>query len=453
MRALRLRALAVEFGGEVHGSDALVAGVALDSRRAQPGDLFIALPGSQADGHAFVEAAAEGGAAAAMVTRFVDAALPQWRVSDPRRTLIELACRARSESAACVVGVTGSNGKTTVKEMLAAVLARMGPTHATEGNLNNELGVPLTLCRMEPADRYAVVEMGCGKPGDIGLLASWARPRVGLVTNAGPAHLGGFGSVEAVARCKGELFQALPDSGYAIINADDPHAALWEQKAAHCHIERFSLEGNAAEVNGEILADGRLKIRFADGELVASVPLPGRHNRVNALAAAAAARAAGADFKAIATGLSELEPVAGRLQALTGLNGSQLIDDSYNATPASLAAAMETLTAEAGPVWLVLGDMAELGDSAERLHTEAGEHARALGISRLFATGELSAHAVEAFGADGRWFADQSALIEATATALEPGVRVLVKGSRSAAMDRVVAALCEPGAAEGRACC
>ena len=439
MRALRLRALAVEFGGEVHGSDALVAGVALDSRRAQPGDLFIALPGSQADGHAFVEAAAEAGAAAAMVTRFVDAALPQWRVSDPRRTLIELACRARSESAACVVGVTGSNGKTTVKEMLAAVLARMGPTHATEGNLNNELGVPLTLCRMEPADRYAVVEMGCGKPGDIGLLASWARPRVGLVTNAGPAHLGGFGSVEAVARCKGELFQALPDSGYAIINADDPHAALWEQKAAHCHIERFSLEGNAAEVNGEILADGRLKIRFADGELVASVPLPGRHNRVNALAAAAAARAAGADFKAIATGLSELEPVAGRLQALTGLNGSQLIDDSYNANPEAVKAAIDSLAQCEGRKILVFGDMLELGEDSAEFHRGVVQHAAAQGIDGLLTVGEEAAKAAPVFPGDAQQYPSNADLVAAEHRFAEGDV-VLVKGSRSVGLDAAVAA-------------
>ena len=453
MRAMRLKSLAVEFGGEVRGSDATVTGVTLDSRRLQPGDLFVALPGRQSDGHQFLEAAAAAGATAAMVTRFVDVPLPQWRVSDPRRTLIELACRARSESTARVVGVTGSNGKTTVKEMLTAILARMGSTRATAGNLNNELGVPLTLCRIEPADRYAVVEMGCGKPGDIGLLASWARPGVGLVTNAGPAHLGSFGTVEAVARCKGELFQALPDSGYAIINADDPHASLWEQKASHCHIERFSLDGNPAEVSGEILPDDRLSIRFADDELVVWVPLPGRHNRVNALAAATAARAAGADFRAIAAGLAEVAPVTGRLQGLAGPNGSRVIDDSYNANPASLAAAMETLTAEEGPVWLALGDMAELGDSARQLHAEAGDRARALGVSRLFATGELSAHAVEAFGTGGEWFADQAALIEALTANLTPGVRVLVKGSRSAAMDRVVAALREAAAGETSTCC
>ena len=452
MRAMRLKSLAVEFGGEVHGSDATVTGVTLDSRRLQPGDLFVALPGHQSDGHEFLEAAAAAGATAAMVTRFVDVALPQWRVSDPRRTLIELACRARSESTASVVGVTGSNGKTTVKEMLTAVLARMDSTCATEGNLNNELGVPLTLCRIEPADRYAVVEMGCGKPGDIGLLASWARPGVGVVTNAGPAHLGSFGTIEAVARCKGELFQALPDSGYAIINADDPHASLWEQKASHCHIERFSLDGNPAEVSGEILPDDRLRIRFADDELVVSVPLPGRHNRVNALAAATAARAAGADFRAIAAGLAEVAPAAGRLQGLAGPNGSRVIDDSYNANPASLAAAMETLTAEEGPVWLALGDMAELGDNACQLHAEAGDRARALGINRLFATGELSAHVVEAFGPGGEWFADQAALVEALAANLTPGVRVLVKGSRSAAMDRVVAALREAAAREASTC-
>jgi UDP-N-acetylmuramoyl-tripeptide--D-alanyl-D-alanine ligase len=452
MEAVRLLSLVTEFGGESRGGEVTVTGVAIDSRRVSPGDLFIALRGERIDGHECIDAAARAGAAAALVDHYTDAALPQWRVDNPQRVLIELACRARSASRARVVGVTGSNGKTTVKEMLAAILGRCGTTRATEGNLNNELGVPLTLCGIDPDDDFAIVEMGCGKPGDIALLASWARPWVGVVTHAGPAHLEGFGSVAAVADCKGELFEELPARGYAIVNADDPYAAVWEQKAAHCHIKRFSLDGHAADVTGVERADGRLEIRFEDAAITAAVALPGRHNRANALAAAAAARAAGASLEAIADGLMAVAPVAGRLQYRDGLASMTLVDDSYNANPASLTAALETLTATGTPLWLVLGDMAELGDAGPALHRRAGEQARELGVERLFATGPLAAHAAEGFGAGGAGFATRAELVEAVKTAARPGINVLVKGSRSAAMDEVVAALAAGGSGEGRAC-
>ncbi|RZU97909.1 UDP-N-acetylmuramoyl-tripeptide--D-alanyl-D-alanine ligase [Spiribacter vilamensis] len=452
MEPIRLRSLTTEFGGECRGAEVSVTGVAIDSRQVAPGDLFIALAGDRVDGHDYIDAAASAGAVAALVTRYTDSELPQWRVDNPHRILIELACRARSASGARVLGVTGSNGKTTVKEMITTILARCGTTRSTRGNLNNELGVPLTLCGIEPRDDFAVVEMGCGKPGDIGLLASWARPHIGVVTNAGPAHLTGFGSVAAVADCKGELFEELPARGWAIINADDPHAPVWEQKAAHCHIQRFSLDGNAAEVTGIERDDGGLDIRFEDMTVTARLPLPGRHNRSNALAAAAAARAAGADPETIVAGLAAVSTMDGRLQLRAGIHAMEMVDDSYNANPASLAAALETLTATTAPVWLVMGDMAELGEEAASLHRRAGEYAREIGVERLFATGELSAHAVEGFGAGGDWFASRSALIEAVTAAAVPGVRVLVKGSRSAAMDEVAAALAgdEPG--EGRSC-
>jgi UDP-N-acetylmuramoyl-tripeptide--D-alanyl-D-alanine ligase len=452
MEALQLRSLITEFGGESRGRDGTITGVAIDSRRVQPGDLFIALRGERVDGHDCIAAAARAGAAAALVDHYTDAALPQWRVDNPRLVLIELACRARSASRARVVGVTGSNGKTTVKEMLAAILGRCGLTRATDGNLNNELGVPLTLSRIGPDDDFAIVEMGCGKPGDIALLASWARPQVGVVTHAGPAHLQGFGSVAAVADCKGELFEELPAKGHAIINADDPYAALWEQKAAHCHIKRFSLDGHPAEVSGVETTDGQLEIRFEDAALTVAVPLPGRHNRANALAAAAAARAAGASLEAIGEGLRSVAPATGRLQDRRGVQSMTLIDDSYNANPASLTAALETLTASAAPVWLVLGDMAELGDAGPAMHRQAGEQARALGVERLFATGPLAARAVEGFGEQGEWFATRGELIEALTAAAQPAVTVLIKGSRAAAMDEVVTALAVGGPEEERAC-
>lgn len=452
MRPVRLRSLVTEFGGDCRGDTVTVSGVAIDSREIESGDLFIALPGARVDGHDYLDAAADAGAAAALVSHYTGSALPQWRVDHPQRVLIELACRARSDSRAQVIGITGSNGKTTVKEMLGAILSRAGTTRSTRGNRNNELGVPLTLTRMQPDDDFAVIEMGCGKPGDIGLLASWARPRIGLVTNAGPAHLSGFGSVAAVADCKGELFEELPARGHAIINADDPHAPLWEQKAAHCHITRFSLEGHSAEVGGVEQPDGALEIQFEDGSVTVSLALAGRHNRRNALAAAAAARVAGAPPAAIIEGLGAVGSIAGRLERRPGQCGMTLVDDSYNANPASLTAALETLTAGSAPVWLVLGDMGELGDSAQAHHRQAGEKARQLGVERVFATGELSAHAVTGFGPGAQWFATRSALIAAVVEAAAPGVCVLVKGSRQSRMDAVVAAL-EAGGERGADTC
>ena len=452
MRPVSLRTLAREIGGDCRGDEVRVAGAAIDSRRVHPGDLFIALPGAQTDGHDFVAAAAGAGATGALVTRFVDAGIAQWQVDDPRRALIELACRARGESRARVIGVTGSNGKTTVKEMLASILREMGPTRSTTGNQNNELGVPLTLCALDPDDRYAVVEMGCGRPGDIALLASWARPDVALVTNVGPAHLGGFGSVEAIARCKGELFAALPASGHAVINADDDFARSWEQQAAHCHIVRFSLAGRPAEVSGRPGSDGVLHIELPGGDTVdVALPLPGRHNQANALAAAAAAHAAGAGPDAIRTGLEQVAPVGGRLSEYPGIRGITVVDDSYNANPASLAAALHTLAASSEPLWLVLGDMAELGERAADYHAQAGALARELGVARVYGLGPLSALAVEAFASDGanRAFADRNALLAALKEDLSGPVRVLVKGSRSARMETVVAGLL---AEEGAAC-
>lgn len=453
MRAVRIKALATELGGRCQGDDVQITGVAIDSRQASAGDLFIALAGQNVDGHEYVAAAMANGATAAMVTQFVDADGPQWRVEDAHRSLIELACRTRAQVNAPVIGVTGSNGKTTVKEMISAILTTLGPTHATRDNLNNELGVPLTLCQLSPSDQFAVIEMGCGRPGDINLLASWARPTIGVVNNAAAAHLAGFGSIEAIARCKGELFEALPAAGYAVINADDDYAGLWEEQAAHCHIVRFSLSGQSAEVSGEVIDDHQLKLTFPDFSVIVARRLPGLHNAYNALAAATAAWAAGADAQAIAAGLANMQAVAGRLQLLDGPAGSKIINDSYNANPASLRAALETQAPTQTPRWLVLGDMAELGESAVPSHIEAGQLARALGFTRLYALGELSAYAASAFGPEGQVFSDHQALIDQLLADLTPGVRVLVKGSRSAGMDKVVAGLSATRSQEGQACC
>ncbi|MGD8710637.1 MAG: Mur ligase family protein, partial [Ectothiorhodospiraceae bacterium] len=301
--------LARELGGEVRGADAQVQGAVIDSRRTGEGDLFVALAGSRVDGHDYLAQAREAGAAAAMVERWLEDALPQWRVENARQTLARLGTLARERSRAKIVGITGSNGKTTVKEMIAAIAGRCGETLATQGNLNNELGVPLTLCRLDSSHRYAVVEMGCSRPGDIATLAGWTRPDIGLVTNAGPAHLEGLGDLDGVARTKGELFQELPADGVAVVNADDRYAEFWMELAGDRRRLTFGMADAGADVHGEAADGDRLLVRLPDGtRLEVTLPLPGAHNRLNALAAAAVGYALGAPAKAIREGLEALRP-------------------------------------------------------------------------------------------------------------------------------------------------
>ncbi len=430
---------------ECRGSEAELRGVSTDTRALQPGALFVALRGPNFDGHAFVDAARQAGAAAAMVEHFVPGGLPQLRVPDTGRALGALAAHWRGRFQIPVVGVTGSNGKTTVKEMLAAILARRGAVLATRGNLNNDIGVPLTLFGLDARHRGAVIEMGANHAGEIARLARLARPSVGVVTNAGAAHLEGFGSVQGVARAKGELFEALPADAVAVVNADDAHAALWLQLAAGRTVLRFGLEA-VAEVHAQwqAQADGTaMHLSAPQGETRLRLALPGRHNVMNALAAAAAALAAGATLDDVRAGLDGFTGVAGRLQLRTGRGGMRLLDDSYNANPDSLAAGLEVLAGLPGRRWLVLGDMGELGPGAHALHVRAGALARACDVERLFACGPLAAAAAEGFGAGALAFDSQEALIAALQESVSDQVVALVKGSRRMHMERVVAALSE----------
>ncbi|HKJ77147.1 MAG TPA: UDP-N-acetylmuramoyl-tripeptide--D-alanyl-D-alanine ligase [Gammaproteobacteria bacterium] len=432
-------------GGERRGEAVAFAGVATDSRTLAAGNLFVALQGPNHDGHDHVADAAAAGAAAAVVSRPVPVDLPQVVVPDTLAALGELARQWRLACDVPVVGITGSNGKTTVKEMTAAILGRLGPTLATRGNLNNLIGVPLTLLRLTPAHRFAVIEMGANHPGEIARLAAIAGPRVGVVTNAGAAHLEGFGSLEGVARAKGELFQALPADGTAVVNADDDFAGLWRELAAG-QVLTFGLHGADVSADWEGDAAGsRLHLRTPAGEERVDLAVPGRHNVLNALAAAALTLAAGADLGAVKAGLESVQPVAGRLATRRGRRGARLLDDSYNANPGSLQAGLEVLAACAGRRLLALGDMAELGGDERREHVRAGEAARAAGLDGLFATGELSRLAAEAFGPGGRHFPEVEQLIAALEPELDPEVTLLVKGSRSARMERVVEALAEGG--------
>lgn len=443
---MRLSAVALWTRGRLHGADTDVTGFAIDTRRIQKGDLFVALPGEHVDGHDFVAAAAEKGAAAALVTRPVNVDLPQVIVNDTQLALGDLASAVRAQNNKVrVIGITGSNGKTTVKTLTASILSRHGRTHVNAGNYNNELGMPLTLLAMPDDTDYAVLEMGAGKPGDIDYLAAIARPDIGLVNSIAAAHLERMGTIEGVAETKGALYQSLPADGVAIINADDERfAGFFAGLAGSRRVLRYALE-HRADIGADIVEeriDGThfvLSTPHGDGDV--HLPLAGRHNVANALAAAAIASALDVPVETIVEGLEQVPHVAGRLNLEPMPGDWTLIDDSYNANPGSAAAAIETLALARGERWLILGDMAELGTDTLKMHAATGKLAHDRGIERLLATGVKSAAAVEAFGAGAQHFATQEALIEAACAQIHEGVTVLVKGSRSSGMERVVAAM------------
>lgn len=425
--------------GTLHAGDRYASeftGMTHDTRRLRSGNLYCALPGERVDGHDFVGDAASAGAAAALVGRRVDAPLPQIEVDDVVRAMGRLAALWRRRLSPRVVAITGSNGKTTVKNMLATILERVGPTLATAGNYNNEIGVPLTLARLDETDRFAVVEMGCGQPGDIAYLADIAKPDVAIVTNAGPAHLERLGSVEGVARTKGELFERLDDDGTAIINADDEYSGYWEGLCTSARRIRFGVSAQA-DVRLEE-SDGVETVDTPAGTFALDLRLPGAHNRMNALAAAGAALALDVDVETIAAGLAAVAATPGRLETVETGGGWQLIDDTYNANPASLYAALNVLHERPGPRWLVLGDMAELGTESDKLHREIGRAARDLGVQRLFAIGPHAGSVADAFGVGAETFDDMESLVQRLAETLAPGVTCLVKGSRSSRMETVI---------------
>lgn len=441
---MRLSAIALWTRGHLVGGDVNVTGVSIDTRKVQAGDLFVAIKGERVDGHDFLADAQARGAIAALVTRKVDSPLPQVVVDDTALALGDLASAVRAQGNVRVIGITGSNGKTTVKTLTASILSRHGRTHVNAGNYNNELGLPLTLLAMPQDTEYAVLEMGAGKPGDIAYLAAIARPDIGLVNTIAPAHLERMGSVEGVAETKGALYQALPVDGVAIINADDAFASFFAGLAGSRRQLRFGLN-HKADVGADIVdqrVDGsHFVLSTPIGDADVHLPLAGRHNIANAMAAASIALAMDVPLDTIVEGLEQVPGVAGRLQLEHMPGDWTLIDDSYNANPGSVGAAIDTLTLADGERWLVLGDMAELGDNAAALHAGIGERARKQGVDRLFAVGPLSASAVKAFGERGEHFADKAALSAALKQQLHGGVTCLVKGSRSAGMDQVVAAL------------
>jgi len=442
--------------GRLVGGDCAFGAVSIDSRTLEPGDLFVALKGERFDGHDFAAAAVGRGAAALLVSRQLPLGVPQVVVADTLEALARGAQAWRQQFTLPLVGVGGSNGKTTTKEMLAAILARLGETLATRGNLNNHIGVPLTLFRLAPGHRTAVVEMGANHAGEIARLVDIASPTVGLVTNAGAEHLEGFGSLEGVARAEGEMFAGLDGAATAVMNADDAFAPLWRELSGTARIVSFGIDNEAdfrALSLSSRIEDGAWVSSFdlatPAGTVRAGIALPGRHNVLNAAAAAAAAWACGASPQQIVDGLAAVSPVRGRLQLKPAHGGAWLIDDSYNANPSSALAGLEVLGGLDGERWLVLGEMRELGPESDRLHAEMGGFARNVGVSRLLAVGDDARHAVEAFGAGATWFASVEDLIESLRGEIGPDVTVLVKGSRANRLERVAAALGTAGAGAG----
>ncbi|MEO7251848.1 MAG: UDP-N-acetylmuramoyl-tripeptide--D-alanyl-D-alanine ligase [Arenimonas sp.] len=431
------------------GLDPSIDAVSTDTRTLQPGSLFIALRGENFDAHDMIGEAQARGAAALLLQRDLESDLPRILCADTEEALGEFAAGMQKGRSAVVVGITGSNGKTSVKMLTNGILARTGRTYMNPGNRNNEIGLPLAVLDAPEDAQFAIYEMGAGKSGDIAYLASIAPPQVALVNNIAPAHLERMGSLLGIAETKAAIYEALSDDGVAVINADDAFAPMFADVVGSRRVFRFGVE-NDAEVHASRIrrhAQGsQFQLHTPAGNALIRLPLPGMHSVMNALAASALALAAGAGFDAVVEGLHGAEPVKGRQIARRLANGAVLIDDSYNANPGSVAAAIATLARGDGEAWLVLGDMAELGEGAAQLHADIGAQAKRAGLARLWTVGQLSGVASQAFGDGGKHFQSQQALIDALHDSVRRHSRpetlsVLVKGSRSSAMDRVFSAL------------
>jgi UDP-N-acetylmuramoyl-tripeptide--D-alanyl-D-alanine ligase len=445
-------------GGTATAEGHLFAGVSTDSRSIGAGELFVALKGDRFDGHEYVREVLARGAEAALVDHTWAAqhgeGLPLVHVADTRLALGSLGGHWRRQFALPLIGITGSNGKTTVKEMCAAIMREherrddLDPAEvvlATTGNLNNDIGLPLMLLRLKAAHRAAVIEMGMNHLGEIAYLTRLARPTVALVNNAQRAHLAGLGTLTDVARAKGEIFEGLSDDGIAVINADDPHAGLWRELAAGKTIVSFAMDADA-DVRASATLRGfvsEITLSAPQGSVQFELPAPGRHNVMNALAAAAACLAAGASLGTVAEALSRYAGMKGRLQRRAGLKGALVIDDTYNANPDSMRAAVDVLSSLPGRRIFVMGDMGEVGEAAGQFHDEIGGYAKSHGIDRLLALGELSSAAAHNFDGGAAHFRKLEELVAALKGELGPDVAVLVKGSRFMRMERVVEAITE----------
>jgi len=441
---LKLSEVAEMAQGTLYGADVYISSLSTDSRKLHPGDLFVALEGDRFDGHAFIDQVLEQNAKAVFVHKEVNTKLPAIAVDNTLDGLSRWAKVWRHVVAPKLIAITGSNGKTTVKHMLSNVMSLAGNTCYTQGNLNNHIGVPITLLTLRKHHKYAVIEMGANHFGEINHLSCLAQPEIAVITNAGPAHLEGFGSVEGVSRAKGEIMNGLVEGGTIVLNADDKYLDAWLQMSAQRNLSvvTFGFSGKA-DIRGVTHNETRLVMRVGDLKSEINLPLPGKHNAYNALAVTAVAHQLNVDLALIKEGLETASHVAGRLQTKKGLNGSVILDDTYNANPGSMLAAINVLCAQAKQPWLIIGDMGELGDDAEKIHAQIGIEAKSAGVTRLFTLGELSRYASQSFGESAQHFKHVDQLSEAVAGMLTSDCCVLIKGSRAMHMENVVDSLTE----------
>jgi len=453
--------------GEWLGQDALFTRVCIDTRKLQSGDLYIALKGHQFDGHDFVESACAKDACGVVIHADCWAKLEEKlqpllaqkkivviKVAETKLALGSLAKAWQRAHPVRRAAVTGSCGKTSVKEMVALILGQSGSVLATQGNLNNDIGAPLTLLRLSEKYQYGVFELGANHKGEIDYTSALVEPHVALITNADAAHLEGFGSVEKVAQAKAEIYRHLTPDGVAVINYDDPHSIYWHEQCAGKRIVTFSLQSNAHATYQ--LISGRssgpagsvIIVNTPAGEVELTIPLMGRHQWANALAALAVTHVLGISLDQVKTALAQLQPVSGRLNPKTIIvenHSLVVIDDTYNANPFSVRAAINILAECQHPQILVLGDMGELGENSAELHREIGSYAQEKEIDYLFSVGRYAVHTREGFGVAGVAVETQDQLLTQLKPLLNEAMTILVKGSRSAKMEQVVEALLREG--------
>jgi len=445
---LLLSQIATLLGCSSPVNDAEITGAVIDSRKVFLGCLFVALDGEHVDGHDYIAAARQAGASAALVTKIQNDSLPQLVVADVTKAFAEIAKYWLKQCQTKVVAITGSNGKTTVKEMVASILRQCGSVVSTQGNLNNDLGVPLTVMNIKPSTDYAVIEMGASQRGDISRLVEIAQPSVSIINNVAAAHLEGFGDLLGVAKAKAEIFLGLTQDGVGVINADMDFVAEWTEVLANKKVVSFALD-NQADITAQDLQIDATSSHFMvelKGEFdYINLPLPGKHNVANALAAIAVTSAMDIPSSAIVKGLASMTSVPHRLQLRSGVNQSKLIDDSYNANPGSYKQALATLASFAGQHWLVLGDFGELGADSEQLHYQMGLDAKEAGVKKLLTVGKLSEQATKAFGVGAEHFDDINMLQENLTGALSNDTVCLIKGSRFMQLDQLADVLATDG--------
>lgn len=438
-------------GGRLTGADVSFNAVSIDTRTLRAGDLFIAIPGERFNGNAFLAEAVAKKAVAAITTEPVTVEIPTLQLENSRLALGKLGAANRQLSKARVIALTGSQGKTTVKEMTASILAECGKVLKTAGNLNNDLGVPLTLLNLEEQHQFAVIELGANAPGEIFYTSALTMADVVHITNVAPTHLEGFGNLDGVARAKGEIWESLREGGVAVLNLDDAYGGQWMEKLNGKNFVSVSALGkNTAdyrikELKFDEFMHGTFTVHTPQGEVRIRLSLPGQHNVANALAAAALSMQVGAGLHEIKNGLEAMQSIAGRMCTLAGQNHSVLIDDSYNASPSSFRAAIDVLAAHPGTTIIAMGDMGELGSEARQAHRDLGLYALDKGIDYLFGTGDLSEFAVNSYAGNSRHFPDMNSLAEHIRPLLDQDVKVLIKGSRSAGMDKLVQLLKQQG--------